>query len=99
MENESLNLIWPILTGGLIMPLVQCIKKYLPGDFPVQPIFYSLALALLVAWGMTRWLAPGMSLEDCLIYVIGSNFGAQLVHATFRTAKKYIANRARKVTL
>ena len=99
MENESLNLIWPILTGGLIMPLVQCVKKYIPGDFPVQPIFYSLALALLVAWVITRLVAPEMSLEDCLVYVIDGNFGAQLTHAAAKTVKKVIKNRAKKVIL
>ena len=88
METESLNLIWPIVAGGVIVPLVAYIKKYLPGDFPVQPVVYTAALAIGTTWLLTRWLVPEMTLQDCIPYALGSQFVAQFINELKNSAKK-----------
>lgn len=75
-------------SGALVMPLVQWLKQLTPGDIPLQATFYSLVLSALAAWGIAAWLAPDLSKETLVLFVLAGDKIAAVAHAGAKTVAK-----------
>lgn len=77
-----------VLQVGLVTPLVQQLKKWLIGSFPVQPIVYTAILSFLVAWGLAAVIGIELS-NNCLIEIaLGGHITSQATHALWKGKKK-----------
>jgi len=91
MEHETLDLIWPIIAGGLVVPIVGWVKAKLPADFPLQSTVISAAISIFAMWGLSQILAPDMTWQQIVQYALGTQVIAQFVHAGVKTKNKLVA--------
>lgn len=87
---ETLNLLYPIITGSLIVPIVTWIKSKLPEDFPLQSVVIASALNLLAIWGLSEVLSLNLTLEQIIAYGLGGQVTSQIVHAGKKTKNKLL---------
>lgn len=85
---ESFNMLWVLLSAGLIMPAVQWIKGKIPGDFPISTQMISAGLSFAVVYGLAKFFVPAMTTQMMLTYAMGTNLTAQTVHAVIKTKQK-----------
>ena len=77
---ETIKLLWPVVTGALIVPLVNWYKKNIPTNFPIQPILITTVLSISVMWGLSEIFAPSMPWVEIIGLALGANVTAQVVH-------------------
>lgn len=85
---ETLNILYPIVTGSFVVPLTSWLKKKLPTDFPLTAPAISGILNLGIMWGLAQLFAPSMSFEAVLAFALGGQFTSQVGHAGWKTTKK-----------
>ncbi len=88
--SEMYLLIYGAIQAALVVPLVQWIKKIIPGDFPISPVLITYGLSFLSAWGLTQipGFEPGATVAMCVQLAFIGQVGAQAVHATYKTVTK-----------
>ncbi len=86
--TESFNMLWSLLSAGLIMPLVQWIKGKIPVDLPISTQLISAGLSFGTVYGLSQLFMPEMTMEKMLTYAMGTHITAQTVHAVTKTKKK-----------
>lgn len=81
---EALNTLVAAITGGVIVPIAQWIKKKLPADIGVaMPAVIALA-NVGVVYLLARFLAPEMTFQDVVNFSFGSNVVSGLVYAAYK---------------
>lgn len=85
---EGFNMLWALLSAGLIVPLVQWIKKRIPKDIPISTHLISAGLSFGVVYGLARLFVPEMTTNEMLVYAMGIQITSQTVHAAAKTKKK-----------
>lgn len=83
-----MSMAFAAVSGALVMPLVQWLKQLTPSDVPLQATFYSLILSGLAAWGISAWLAPDLSKETLVLFVLAGDKIAAVTHAGAKTMEK-----------
>ena len=63
-----------VIIGGIIIPLVQLIKKFV--DIPPQ--YITAALAIASVWVLTEWLMPGTSFGE-IVRIAFTSIGVSTV--------------------
>ena len=85
---ETLNLLFPIATGSIVVPLVAWIKAKLPGDFPLQAPVIAGILNAFIMWGLAQLLAPQMTGVEIIQLAFGAQVMSQFGHAGWKATKK-----------
>ena len=88
--SETFLIIYGAIQAALVVPVVQYVKKYIPGDFPVSPVLITYGLSFLAAWGLTQIpnFEPGATISMCIQLAFVGQVGAQVVHAGYKTYKE-----------
>jgi hypothetical protein len=71
-EGNILAEVFPVVSGVFIAPVVKWLENKLPSDAPIRAPMIALALAALVLWGLSAWLAPEVGRNDLIRYVLTS---------------------------
>lgn len=75
---ESIEVLYPLLIVGLIVPVTQWIKSKIP-SFPVKAPMISIVLAIGCVWLLSLWLYPEWTQQDMITYALSvqvlSQFG------------------------
>ena len=87
---ETLNLLFPIVTGSFIVPITTWLKSKIPVDFPLTAPAISGLLNLFAMWGLAQLFAPTMSFEAILAFALGGQFTSQFFHAGVKTKNKLL---------
>ena len=85
MDNEALLVLWPVVTGSLIIPVTNWLKMKIPNDFPVGSALISLALSIGSAYLLAQWFAPTSTWKDIITFALGTQVTAQVGHAIVKT--------------
>lgn len=72
MEGNIITEVFPVLSGVIIAPFVTWLEKVLPTNAPVRAPLFALVLAGLLLWGLSWWLAPELTKEELIRYVLTS---------------------------
>lgn len=86
--NAVFLTVYAFLQSGLVMPLVNYLKKWLPGTFPVQPVVYTAILSFLVAWLLSMYFQPDVTVEQLVGIALSGHVVSQLTHSVVKTVKK-----------
>jgi len=78
---DIIKVIWPIVSGGLVVPLAAWIKGKLPADLPIQSFFITALLNAGLVIGLGSLLAPGIPMNDLLVMALGSQAMSQATHS------------------
>ena len=89
---ETLQVIYPMIVGVAVTPVVAWLKTKIPVDIPA--FWYGIVLVLnaIVVFGLAIWLAPdlnGVGLEAILQFLI-AQVSSQATHAVKKTKTKVI---------
>ena len=82
---ETLKLLYPFITGALVVPLVTWIKTKLPKDFPIQSVFISAVLNFGVVYFLAGAFAPELTMPAIINLAFGAQVTSQIVHAGVKT--------------
>ena len=85
---ETINVLWPILVGGLTVPVAQWIKSKIPPDVP---ILSAVIVAVLNLAGMAiLWqiFVPAMTFAELVPLALRAQVAGQMGHAAWKTKKK-----------
>lgn len=84
---ETFQLLWPIISAGLAIPLGQWIKSKLPTDFPLQSVFIIACLNLGIVTLLWRIFCPAVPFVQMIPYALGGQVLSQAGHATIKTVQ------------
>ncbi len=85
---ETLQMLWPTITGAVIVPLTAWLKKLIPADVPIAPATISMILNSLAVFGINYGLSLGLEGQAMILFALGGQFTSQLVHAAAKTKRK-----------
>jgi len=85
---ETLNVLWPILVGGLTVPLAQWIKTKIPADVPIMSAVIVAVLNLGVMAILWQIFVPTMAFAELVPLALKAQVAGQMVHAAVKTKKK-----------
>ena len=85
---ETIQLIFPVVAAGIIWPVVEWTKKWMPLDFPIKPVFVASCLSLGVTYLLSYWFAPEMTSEQIVAFALGGQVLSQYGHAVKKTVKR-----------
>lgn len=85
---DSMTMLFSIVAAGLIVPLVEYIRKKLPGDFPIQAPLYAAVLSVGAAWGLSKWVAPTMTMDEVIQLSLGTQVLSQFFHSIWKTKQE-----------
>jgi len=85
---ETIKILWPIITGGLTVPLAQYIKNKMPGDLPIRSTFLTAMLNLAAMAAVWQIFVPEMLFNDLIPLALTAQVVGQFVHAGVKTKKK-----------
>lgn len=81
---EALNVLVAAITGGIIMPVAQWVKKKLPMELgPSMPVLVAL-VNFGVVMGLAHFLAPEMTIEMAITLAFAGHLTGQTIHATVK---------------
>lgn len=87
-SNPVVDLLWPIITGSIIVPVVGWIKGKLPNDFPVQGVVFQSILSIGIVFLLSQAFSTGWTWQQIITYALGTFASASAVHAIVKTNKK-----------
>ena len=90
---EQIAVIWPIITGSLIVPLVAWIKNRVPVDFPIGIPIITAALNCVAVWILGLIFAPDTPYLDLWPLIGLGQMTTQAGHALKKTGDKVIAGK------
>lgn len=79
-NGNLFGVLYALILGGLIVPLVQWLKRFQWMGGAVDPSFVTAVLAIGTAWGLTRVFAPEFSLARTIEFALSALGGATLVY-------------------
>ena len=85
---ETLNLLYPLLTGAVVVPIVSWIKLKLPTDFPIQSTVLAGLLNIIIIYALAQLFAPDMTWEQIIQFSLGAQVTSQFVHAGVKSNNK-----------
>ena len=85
METIDL-LMGSMIVGGVIIPVVQGLKKFSFFD-AVKPQYLSAILAFLAVWGLSYFFNPGMEIAEIVASALASIGMSATVHAPLKHTK------------
>jgi hypothetical protein len=89
---ESIQLLWPVLSAGLTVPLAQWIKAKLPQDFPIQSVLVTVIVNMIVMVALWKIFAPAEPLSAILPLALGAQVLSQIGHAGYKSVQKPVNN-------
>lgn len=87
-SNPVVDLLWPIITGSIIVPVVAWIKTKLPNDFPVQGVVIQSILSIGAVYLISQAFHTGWDWQAIITYALGTFASASAVHAVVKTSNK-----------
>lgn len=82
-------LVYGALQVGLVMPLIQWIKRQVERVFtaepPISPVLISYLVSFGVAYGLCQLLDPTQSIESMVWLAFGGSAVSQTTHAVVKT--------------
>ena len=85
MDQGTMEVILAAVAGGVVVPIVEQLKKTVVTTY-IKPEFLTVTLLTLVAWGVTAWLAPPVVVTEVFKLGFAAAGAAGVVYAT--TKKK-----------
>lgn len=79
-DQGTFGMLYALLLGGLIVPLVQWLKRFQWVGGIVDPSFVTALLAISAAMLLANWLAPAMSVSAVIEFALSAIGGATLVY-------------------
>lgn len=88
-SNETMNLLLPFIIGGLIMPLVGALKKYVAfvGNV-IPPEFVQGILIMITVYFLSAYFSPDMAIADVVAYSFQVTGGVTIAYGGVKIAKK-----------
>jgi len=85
---ETINVLWPILVGGLTVPVAQWIKSKIPVDVPILSAVIVAVLNLIVMAALWQIFVPAMPFSQLVPLALTAQVSGQMIHAAAKTKKK-----------
>lgn len=83
VEQGTLLTILAVVVGGVIIPIVNGIKKTVVVNW-VKPEFITFILAAGAAYGLTAWLEPGTPIMDVLQLALATTGVTSIAYRTVK---------------
>lgn len=87
---ETLKMLFPVVSGGLVVPLVSWIKAKIPNDLPIQQPVLSLILNAGAVYLLSLWLYPEITMETLIALALGGQVSSQFVHSLKKTGQENV---------
>lgn len=87
---ESFELLYAVLAGALVNPLVEWLKKKISAKVPIGTMFFSAVLSLAAVAAIDAMLHTGLSLDAIVKYALAAHVTAQGVHGVKKTVSGWI---------
>lgn len=85
---DTIQLLWPVITGSITVPIGQWIKGRLPGDLPIRSTIIVAILNLLAMGLAWQLFVPDMLFKELIPLALAAQVTGQFVHAGVKTKKK-----------
>ena len=87
---ETLKMLFPVISGGLVVPLVSWIKAKIPTDLPIQQPIIALVLNAGLVYLLSLWLYPDISMEMLITLALGGQVSSQFIHSVKKTGQEKV---------
>ena len=87
---ETLQYLYLVLSGMIVVPIVSWLKSKLPTDFPLQQPAIAGILNSLLVYGLSQWFYPGMTIEQIITLALGAQVVSQFTHGTKKTYQENV---------
>jgi ABC-type phosphate/phosphonate transport system permease subunit len=77
---QELSFIFALVLGGLIVPLVEWLKRFSFVGGVVDVSFVTAAIAIAVSFPLAHWLAPQMTSAQVLQFGVAALGGATVMY-------------------
>jgi len=88
MDNQILQAAIQFVIGSVITPLVEWLKGRYIKDLPISSVAICVVISIAIARPIALMMNPTATWMDIVGYVLITQFGAQLSHATIKSKEE-----------
>ena len=85
---EFLKWLWPVITGGITVPIVGWFKTRFMNDVPIQAAALVVILNLALMYLLKQIFMPDVPFSGFYPLLTTAQVSGQIIHAAVKTVKK-----------